>query len=330
MVNGKEQQIKLLFRLEDALILSELFDSIEASKVYQSNIQHLPIVSEVAILYFQEHMKFGLNCHYQVEIVFQVGDVDIFINEMLVKRKTDTLLLETFIKNYNTNLIALESRITYCLEQKEAILTMFRHVVKHYWDSRLFGEYEKVMVIAKILTTFLHVEPSKSDKLLMNRTLRAAMQDYLENLPPSKNSQSGKKLNVKKPEDLTLTLDYSLDRNKHRVTYKLSSADNSIRIIDLFKQNLLDFLIFFVIDPLTLKSNEIKAGTTVTIEDSMWEKMGRKRTYHIDHINSAIRKHIESEDNFKCFSYKGKSIEVKICIHLVQKPAEEQFGNRKL
>ncbi len=328
---GKKYEVLSLIRLEDEPSVDELLNSISASKVYQKNRKYLPEDALITYLYVKNNMKFGSDSHLKGAFFVQEVDIDMFMRDLIMRYEIDIYSLRTFIDSFHTNLVAIESTITFSKEQQTILLNMFLYVVENYWESRIFGGYEKTIDVAKLLTTFINLKPSREITATMKKTIDAAIKDNKGRYLSGNRSQSKGELIANKAEDITLTIDYSFGRNKHKATYKLASAGKSIRLSNLFKQNELDFLMNHVVNPLTLNCNkEIKPGSIATIEETVVKLWGKERPYHIDHINNAIRKYISSPRKIKCFSHRGRSIEVKICICLEQISVEDQFGKRKM
>ncbi len=316
----KMQDTKAVIRIIDEEWEAELKQAIESSKVYKDLRKYLPGKDVIAYLYQKDRMRFASSEKGDGLQYVQEMELDSYLKTLHRRANLDLQAVSKILENFNLlmEMLKVDDRAKGVLE------SLFRNVRENYWQSRTNGLYEMAMEIIRYFSIYLHSEPVE-DKM---EEFRGLLQAFMDDYKPADPKKEVEKIRVDDPKNLTLVMDYSFDRNKHEASYRLESGGKSIRLRKLFSQTLYDYLIYLVVNPLTADGkNIIKAGSTTLISKDVWDGMREKRPHHIDHINKKLREHVTSDKKLKFFSQRGRNIEVRLNIRIVDMPRKQLFIN---
>ncbi|MDD4224315.1 MAG: hypothetical protein PHD87_07000 [Candidatus Cloacimonetes bacterium] len=319
------QDTKTVINIIDEHYEEDLQKTIVGCKAYKDYKAKLPSVETIVYLYVKECLRFVVGDANDGLFYIQEREVSSFIEHLYNKARLDVQVLLLFLGHFQKHMAMFAAKTKIDDDTIAVLKSMLEWVRYNYWESRINGIYDKATDIIQYISAYLLSKSGREDREAFNKYIMASIKDYGYMLSSATKAEIPKIL-VDNPKDLTIILDYSFDRNKHEASYRLTSGSQSLRLPKLLSPTQLGFLMENIINPLTReKKTYVNPGEIAVIDPITWEGYGNKRTYQIDHINSAIRMHIRSERRLKFFSQKGCNIEVKVNIRIETMPREKLF-----
>lgn len=317
-----------LYEILDKSQADELIGLISESQVFKKKAKSLPPEEVIAYLYVVERLRFiGVRIITDPQADLQ-KEIDEYITYIFNKAVADQIIFKQILNNLNFNFAILEARVPFNDKTKKQFLELFEDVVDNYWLSRLTIYYDFAKDLALVISLIMSAEPQRNVISAFTTIFKAIGADY-QRMQTVTRVQT---IPAKKAKDVTLSLDYSFDKNKVNASYKLSNSNGqSIRVKELFQPGTLTFLTENVINLLARKSMKIDSGASVEMSDRAYKAIGSRHSDHIYKLNQAVRRHLEVVDGkkIKSFGQKGKSIIVYINIKLEKKTKDEQFGTKR-
>ena len=331
---------------------------IRESDNYQKHQEDFPDPSLLELLFIQRHLsngwidisrsidkdktspkpEFNLN-DYSLNLNWGdlQGLVNDFLSELLNERDFDFNCLE-YIGEKIVTIPDDPSKSSKANERDKmaiSFLSEFFSRSKQYWFNKI-KPLRIERFILESMNMVLHQNPS------ITEVMQAFLDEFRKLDESRKLDEIHKntmpkdqypKIKAERPEDVTLILDYSYDSGKwigEKFTI-MNASGNKLRGIKSLKRGLLEFLIEYVINPLTYKQNKvIIPGETTIIDTVVWNKMGRKRSDKIDRINSELRKYIDYPEGkkFQFFKQNGQTIQIR-CKIIVEDSTKERFKPKR-
>jgi len=324
--NSNNSEIRVVKIVDEDYEL-ELVARITDSPVYKKRSKKLPTPRMIAYLYIKDNMACLMNDTDDGLIYITVKDINSFIEQLYNRAIVDLITIKRFVSNFSkiTNSPAQDGNLRLSSIDSDRLLTALEDVHKHYWERKLSGALDPAIAVILVFSNhFIHKWEAG-----LNTQVQAMVQAFLSDADNKKrieNRQPLKKLRIEKASDLTIIIDYSLDKNKYNASYSLKSGVNSTHVTKLLDCNLSNFLRENVIDPLTLTTYTISPGTTTDIDNWECYRSQYPSMYHINNINSQIRKYVDSSKKLKFFKRSGRTITVQCKIIVHSQSKKDRFG----